>query len=313
MERCNGVLTDASFGMSADDVDAGVTSMALYDADTGLRFLTGESRTCTVRCAPTGFGPYQKSFDPIALGWQTGRHTLQFSAWDVVGNEGKVRWEVDFYRTSWLYGGSDRSINEPADMQAVLTAIAASGEDSTAAALLLAGLSPGDRVGVEAQLHPQTDPDPVQDPNILVPPDSGATAANTFYCDWVGQQIGGLVRPLSPYVSSNNVYGAGTFRCEHGDIGRAVSMRVCIQLWTVRNDGRVVWNTIRCDEETWSGNIGPPGHTKTTYRPCSGGNAYRFYRVVATMTVYTIHINIVNPIESSTRTSPGDWLPCRAG
>jgi hypothetical protein len=309
-------LTSGALNVHADDDYSGVDSITLYERNSaGVRTrLSGDSRGCPSKGCETTADDWSYTLNPVALGWQTGVHHLTLEGADRAGSVSQsINWDVTYYATSWAYGGSDRSVNAPADVQSVLAAIAATGEDSTTAALLLAGLSPADRVGVEAQLHPADDPEPVQEPNILVPPDSGATAAHTFYCNWVGQQIGPWMRPLSPYLSSNNVYGAASFRCDHGDIGRAVSMKVCIQLWTVRNDGRVMWNTIQCDEQTWSGNIGPPGHTRTTYRPCSGGNAYRFYRVVATMTVYTIHINTVNPIATSTRTSPGDWLPCRAG
>jgi hypothetical protein len=215
--------------------------------------------------------------------------------------------EIGPYTTSWNYGGPNRAVDTDTERQSVVAAVATSGDDSASGAALLAGLSPDDRAGVQ-------DPEPQQDPDIPVPPDGGdASSAHTFYCDWVGQQIGRWMRPLDPYISSNNVYGAGSFRCDKGDIGRAVNMKVCIQKWFPRNDGRFIWNTIVCDEETWAGDIGPPGHVKTVHRECTGGNALRIYRVIATMTVYTVHINTYNPIATSTRTSPLTWLPCRAG
>jgi hypothetical protein len=226
-------MANGEISVAGIDDLSGVTQISVIGqkADGTSGQIVGTSRSCAAPlCASYGLD-LSTVIDPVALNWQTGSHHLSVRLTDNASNTTTVAsWDVTYYRTSWAYGGADRSVTTDAEVRSVIAAVATSGEDSADARALLDGLSPTDRPGVDAQLYPTEDPVPEQDPDILVPPDPGdATAAHTFYCNWVGQQIGRWMRPLEPYVSSNNVYGAGSFSCEHGDAGRAVNMKTCIQ------------------------------------------------------------------------------------
>ncbi|WP_205696228.1 hypothetical protein [Conexibacter sp. SYSU D00693] len=143
-------MTNGDLDVAADDDHSGVVSIQWHEVlpDGSRRILPGTNRT-DAQCPGYGCSPtsmrHTTGFDPLAYGWQTGTHTLEVDVWDRAGNLYRDAWQVDFYETSWRYGGSDRTINTQEEHDALGAVMIDASEEGFDE--LMAGLTPIDRAG----------------------------------------------------------------------------------------------------------------------------------------------------------------------
>jgi hypothetical protein len=123
--------------------------------------------------------------DPAALNWQTGTRHLSVQLTDNAGNATTVAsWDVQYYKTSWTYGGTNRTVDTDTEINNVLTAL--SGASDAQWQILWAGLSSAEQNAIDARYYNPvaTDENVFSIPFYEDPP--GATASSAPSPAWCG-------------------------------------------------------------------------------------------------------------------------------
>ncbi|HEY4095241.1 MAG TPA: FG-GAP-like repeat-containing protein [Baekduia sp.] len=109
-DAANSALTDGSLTVSADDDRSGVAKIQLYDHAGNTPVGAAATQTCWSKNCPTSSLTLTTSLDPDALGWATGAHQVDVVVTDNAGNTATTSWTVNYYKTSWDYGGADHVV-----------------------------------------------------------------------------------------------------------------------------------------------------------------------------------------------------------
>jgi hypothetical protein len=140
-------LTDGSLSVTANDNRGGVHDISLLeksgDTETWISGRVPSDLCASGTCPLSASWTY--SFNPVQLGWATGVHHLIVEVIDAAGNRTRVNWDVNYYATSWTYGGANRSVDTSDEVDAVRTAL---GDNGYLSGPVWEGLSPADRPGI---------------------------------------------------------------------------------------------------------------------------------------------------------------------
>jgi hypothetical protein len=153
--RTQTALTASNFTIAGLDDLSGVTRVSLIgqlaNGTTGRLFDT--QRTCPYFLCATYELALSNYVDPVGLGWQTGPHHLSAELTDNAGNTRIfASWDVQYYPTSWIYGGANHAVDTAAEADQVAAAYQ-SASSHPAARTLMQGLNPTAQSLVDAALR----------------------------------------------------------------------------------------------------------------------------------------------------------------
>jgi hypothetical protein len=153
--RTQTALTASNFTIAATDDLSGTTRVSLIgqlaNGTTGRIFNT--QQTCSTILCSTYNMTLSNYLDPVGLNWPTGLRHLSVELADNAGNTRTiVGWDVQYYRTSWIYGGANHVVDTAAEADQVAAAYQ-SATSNTAAQTVMQGLNPQAQSLVDAALR----------------------------------------------------------------------------------------------------------------------------------------------------------------